>query len=321
MGMLEAFNLLNANQSFESVNESYHQQPVSEWDKAQSDPNSWLDRYAKFTERPGFNPNMDGYITAYAGGRWGNYSDIMQTIGAGMELGPIQEKVEPNKIFTSDIAALKTLAADQAKLIKVFERKVLESLNDKGKFGVNEDDIEALQALTAARNGLTSIQKEQIAIKKNIAELRIKQQQAGSNGGAGQQASGPVASAYTVGRSIMDNIFDAPISQGQQPEVPVNANYPTVDLDQAADVLNSIVDTGSVVSSTAYESAEPTTYVVVGDSDSDTDFVTLSANGEIMPDYPKPTTTIKSIDRESKTAIDELLVEYKLKTRDEIPYE
>jgi len=317
MGMLDAFNQLNSVRSFESANETYNQHPVAEFDRGQSDPNAWLDRYAKFTTRPGFNSNVDGYFSAYSG-HWGSYSDVMQTLNMSMELGPAQEKVEPNKIFTSDIAALKTLAADQAKIVKVFERKVMESLNDKGKFGVNEDDIEALQALTAARNALASIQKEQINVKKNIAELKIKQQQAG---GAGSSSSGGMdgrpASAYAVGRSIMDQIFDAPVVPTTA-ETPINANYPTVDLDQAANVLNSIVDSGSIVASTAYESDEPTTYVLVGDSDEDTQFITISSSGDILGDYPNPSTKIASIDREAKTATDELMVSYPIKTREEL---
>ena len=52
MGMLEAFNQLNEVRSFEQVNEEYHQQPVSEWDKNLGDPNAWLDRYTRFVERP-----------------------------------------------------------------------------------------------------------------------------------------------------------------------------------------------------------------------------------------------------------------------------
>lgn len=317
MGMLDTFNRLNEHQSFESVNESYKQHPTAEFDRGQSDPNAWLDRYAKFTTRPGFNSNADGYFTAYSG-HWGSYSDVMQTYNMAMELGPMQEKVEPNKIFTSDIAALKTLAADQAKIVKVFERKVMESLNDKGKFGVNEDDIEALQALTAARNALASIQKEQINVKKSIAELKIKQQQAATGGsGSSSGMDGRPASAYAVGRSIMDQIFDAPVVPVSA-EAPINANYPTVDLDQAANVLNNIIDSGSVAAATTYESDEPTTYVLVGDSDSDTEFITLSSSGEVLSDYPNPSTKIESVDRESGTATDELMVSYPIKTRSEL---
>ena len=44
----------------------------------------------------------------------------------------------------------------------------MEGLTDRGKFGLNEADIMAMQALTSARSAITAINKEQIAIKKNI---------------------------------------------------------------------------------------------------------------------------------------------------------
>lgn len=318
MGMLDAFNILNSVQSFESAAEEYMPKVQAEWDRPMDDPHVWLDRYDKFSERPKFNPNIDGYISPYASGHWGASSDIIQGIAARMELGPMEEKIDPNKIFTSDIAALKTLAADQIKIVKLFERKLIESLNDKGKFGLNEDDIEAMQALTSARSAITQINKEQIAVKKNIAELKIKQsQQAAAANGTQGQTNPRSISTFEVGRSIMDNIFDAQPMQQQQQQ-PVVANYPTMDLDQAADVLDNIVDAGSIAATTVYESSGPTTYVVVGDSDSDTEFVTLSSTGEVLSDYPNPTSKITDVNRQSKTALDEFMVSYPVKYKDEL---
>lgn len=317
MGMLDAFNQLNSVQPFESVAEEYMPQVQAEWDKPMDDPHVWLDRYDKFVERPKFNPNIDGYISPYASGHWGASSDILQGIASRMELGPLEEKVDPNKIFTADIAALKTLAADQIKIVKLFERKLVESLSDKGKFGLNEDDIEAMQALTSARSAITQINKEQIAVKKSIAELKIKQNQQSNSANTGQSPEGgrPI-STFTVGRSILDNIFDAP--QMQQQQAPVVANYPSIDTDQASNVLDTIVDEGSIAASTVYEASEPTTYVVVGDSDNDTEFVTMSASGEIIQNYPNPTSKITDIDRKSKNATDEFMVSYPIKFRNEL---
>jgi len=317
MGMLDAFNQLNEVRSFEQVNEEYHQQPVSEWDKNLGDPNAWLDRYTRFVERPRFNPNMDGYISAYSSGHWGGTTDLMNAFQLSADLGPLQEKVEPNKIFTSDIAALKTMAADQAKIIKVFERKAMESLNDKGKFGLNEDDIEAMQALTSARSTLMSIQEKQINVKKAIAELKIKQQQATGAVGPQQGSTGGKTNVYDIGRSIMDNMFDINIGP-QQTETTINANYPTIDVDQASDVLNSIVDAGNVAATTVFEADKPTTYVVVGDTDSDTEYVTKSKSGEIIEEYPNPDARITKVNHDTNTAIDELMNEYPVIRRDEL---
>ncbi len=315
--MLDAFNQLNSVQSFESAVEEYQPKIQTEWDRPMEDPHVWLDRYDKFVDRPRFNPNIDGYISPYASGHWGGTSDILQGIASRMELGPLEEKVDPNKIFTSDIAALKTLAADQIKIVKLFERKLMESLNDKGKFGLNEDDIEAMQALTSARSAITQINKEQIAVKKSIAELKIKQSQSAAASGQQGPGSGRTISTFEVGRSIMDNIFDAqqPMQQTQQPIV---ANYPAMDIDQAATVLDNIVDAGTIAATTIYESDEPTTYVVVGDSDSDTEYVTYSSSGEILADYPNPTSKITNVDRQTNRALDEFMVPYPVKYKNEL---
>ena len=324
MGMLEAFGYMNDRQPFEQVNEAMHQemdihsQPMAAHYDESADPNVWLDRYATFVERPRFNPNFDGYISPYASDHWGASSDIMQSLATGFELGPMQDKVDPNKIFTSDIAALKTLAADQMKIIKVFERRLLESLNDKGKFGLNEDDIEALQALTSARSAVTQINKEQIAVKKNIAELKIKQQQnAGGGPQAAAQSGGPGTSAFDVGRSMLDQIFDIPNTD----VVPVTANFPTMDVDQAATVLNEIVSVDNVPAETVLESEKPITKVLVGRDDSDAEYVTYNGENEIMSDYPKPTGRIVTVDRDNKKAIDEFMVEYDLEFKDQQPTE
>ncbi len=317
MGMLDAFNHMNEIRSFEQTNEEYHQQPVAEWDKPMDDPHVWLDRYQQFSERPKFNPNMDGYISPYSSNHWGASSEIMQAIAGAAELGPIQEKLDPNKIFTSDIAALKTIAADQQKLIKLFEKKAIEMYTDKGSFGLNEDAIAAMQALNSARSTLMQIQEKQINVKKSIAELKIKQQQAGQTANTQTaQTPGRPTNAFDVGRSIMDSIFDIQ-PQSTIVDVPANANYPTMDLDQAANVLNEIVDTSSVSTATTYEADKPTTYVVVGKDDASAEFVTYSASGEILPDYPNPTSKINTIDRDGRNAVDEFLVSYPVKFKDE----
>lgn len=320
MGFLDTFRAMDEASPFEHVKEDMYQSPnqaVPEFDKPANDPHVWLDRYAQFSARPKFNQNIDGYISPYASGHWGASSDIMQSIAAGMELGPMQEKVDPNKIFTSDIAALRTLAADQIKIIRVFERKFLESLNDKGKFGLNEDDIEALQALTSARSALTAINKEQIAVKKNIAELKIKQQQANGSSAPGgtQQTSGRSANAYDIGRSIMDNLWDMTPAQTSPP---VQVSYPAIDPSQASDVLDQVVDVGQLASSVQYEADSPTTYVLVGDSDDDVEFATYSKNGELMDESINPTSKITSIDRSTDTAMDEFLVTYPIRYKSDM---
>ena len=155
-------------------------------------------------------------------------------------------------------------------------------------------------------------------MKKTIAELKIKQQQAAGAIAPGAQA-GPAAKTdvYSVGRSMLDDIFKVP-SMTQDSAPVVADNYPTVSLDQAASVLNNIIDEGSVASTTAYESEEPTTYVVIGDDESDREFVTVNKDGDVLDEYPIPSARITELDMSTKTATDEYMVSYPVKTRDEL---
>ena len=280
---------------------------------------NWQDEFAGFKSRPVLY-NVDGYISPYATNNWGGTSSIMKTLGDESRLPPLSDKIDPNKIFTSEIAAFRALAADQQKIVKMFEKKLMEGLTERGKFGLNETDIEAMSALTAARGAISNINKEQVAIKKNIADLRIKQNAAVSNAG-GTSADGSETvhsgSAMDVGRSILDSLFDAkPIPQNT-PAIP-EGSYETASVADAAKVIDGIVSDGEVAASIQYESEKPTTYVIVGETDDDVEFATYSSDGELIVDYPNPNTKITNIDREAKSANDELFQSYPLKFKNEI---
>jgi hypothetical protein len=173
---------------------------------------SWEDAFTGFKTRPVLY-NMDGWISPYASNNWGGTSNILQYIDDQSRLPTVEQKIDPNKIFSSELNGLRALAADQQKVVKMFERKLMENLTEKGKIGLTEEDIEAMSALTAARSAITSISKEQVAIKKNIADIRIKQAQ--NNGPVAGGQNGPVDKPFAsmdIGRSILDSIFDAPTS-------------------------------------------------------------------------------------------------------------
>ena len=249
---------------------------------------------------------INGHISPYASNNWDTTSGILNYVEDTSRLPALDHRIDPNRIFTSDIAALRALASDQNKIVKMFEKRLVESLADKSKFGLTEDDIEAMQALTAARSAIVNINKEQIQIKKNIADIRIKQQQ--QSGIPGQpNTSGGGMSGMDIGRSIMDNLFDMPAQQ------PMQSNYQaqTVLLDQASDLIDDLVP--SVSEETTFESMSPKTYVVVGDSDDDAEFVTYASDGHIIENYPNPGSRIESIDRENGRAVDDLMVQYPVK--------
>lgn len=313
MNYLEMFNKLESVQPSDSSNVDKEYCQPTYYENPQV--NNWQDDFSGFRTSPVLY-NLDGYISPYASNNWGGTSAIMKSLDDEIHNPPLTDKIDPNKIFNSDISALKVLAADQKKVAKIFEKRLMESLTDRGKVGLNEEDIMAMQALTSSYNAIASINKEQINIKKNIADLRIKQNQnkMSGNSNEGGNVGSRGMNSVDVGRSILDSIFDAPSSTMSNATVPPT-NYQVSSDTDASNLIDSIIPSSESNPYIQYESANPTTYVVVGDSDEDVEFMTYDASGELISDYPNPTSKITKIDREANMATDEYLVQYPLKTK------
>lgn len=116
-----------------------------------------------------------------------------------------------------------------------------------------------------------------------------------------------------IGRSMLDQIFDTPSMTPNMPST--NIDYTPLNSSDAGRVLDNLVP--NVNSNLQYESREPKTYVVVGDTDQDISFETYDSEGNLMPDYPAPNVDISSItiDRDANKAVDGYLVEYPLKEK------
>jgi hypothetical protein len=202
--------------------------------------------------------------------------------------------------------------------------------------GLTEEDIEAMQAVTAARTAIANIQKEQINIKKNISDTKIKQYQLeqtdakilNAKNGVNPDGTPQIGSAYDMGKSIIDSIFESATlaPAAVQPAYSAPTESAAMEADQAADFLDSIInnnDAGmNVTPATQYERLNPKTYVKIGNQDSDVSYETYAADGTLLPDYPNPTAKITHIDREAGIATNELMMSFQLKTEDsydEIP--
>jgi len=272
------------------------------------DPAQYADAFSAYKSEPVLYSNMGTMICSpYPEDNWGNVSSIVSMLDEELKLPTKNDNIDPNKIYTQDIAALRTLAADQVRVTKLFEKKLTESLKEKDKFGLNENDIMAMQALTAARSAVTAINKEQIQIKKNIADIKIKQQQNNnrvmSNAQGVQSNDSP--SGYTnssmIGRQIMDDIFNMEGSY-----VPIDSsNYhaQSTGLEQAEQVLDSLIP---VSQTSVDETANPTTYVVVDSTGNPLGFETYDDNGNLMPEYNNPESSIVSVDTSMGEAEDDL---------------
>lgn len=308
MSFFDTFNNVESIQPFGTFGETTYE-PTYE----SCTPANWENEFSGIKSTPVYY-NMDGFISPYASNNWGATSAILKTVVDESRLPALSDKVDPNRIFTSDIAALRSLAVEQQNITKVFEKKLKESLTDRGKFGLDENDIAAMQALTSARSAIASISKEQIAIKKNIAELKIKQQTTSNTSSSTDNSgfSGKSHSSMEVGRSILDSIFDT--SNVPQPQVS-SSDYVTGSGNTAGDILDELVGASNVNKHIQYENNEPTTYVCLGQTDEDIEFQTYSSDGMLLESYPNPNTNITKIDRDAGVATDELLVQYPIKNK------
>lgn len=278
-------------------------------------PMNWEDTFNGFKSTPVLY-NLDGFISPYASNNWGGTSSILQYIDDSSRLPAFENKIDPNKIFSSEINALRALAADQQKITKLFEKRLMESLTERGKVGLTEEDVEAMSALTSARATIANISKEQVNIKKNITDIRIKQSQSAvaANSGSGNVDSRGGSSTNDIGRSMLDNIFMAAASPVNVPQTVVD--YQPSSSDMAARVLDDIVPPTDDAR-LRNEINEPTTYAIVGETDDDVEFVTYSKSGEVIPDYPHPD-SVSRIDRDGGNVYDQTLVPYPIKNKNEL---
>lgn len=309
---MNALSQLNPEQGFQSMSEYT---PTYTEPAMKLAPTGWEEEFQNLRLYPTLY-NLDGYTQPLPYVNWGNGFPIGE-MAEDMRNALEPQRLDINKIFTSEIQALRKVGSDQYRIIKMFEKKFTEMITEKGKFGITEEDVEAFNALISARAQLTANTKEQVAIKKSIAELKIKQNQAmkqvgGMGGPAG--ASPMDASSDSIGRSILDNIFS--VDTNNTPAQTAPTDFASLNPTDAASILDSLIPSSDVSEHIQFEASQPKTFVVVGRDGSDPEYQTFSGDGTIIPDYPNPTSKITDIDKDTGKATDELLVQYDLKFRD-----
>lgn len=319
MSLLDSFNAMsnqlgNPSESFQSMSDytpTYTEPAIA--------PVGWEEEFKGVRTYPTLY-QLDGYISPQPFMNWGTNSPVISQMAEDARNIIEPQKLDPNKIFTSEIQSLRKISSEQYRVIKMFEKKFMECITEKGKFGLTEEDIEAFNALMSARGQLANTTKEQVAIKKNIAELKIKQNQAIKQAMGAQAGSsgdnGPMTSTDAIGRSVLDNIFN--VNFDSTPQVAPSNDYVSMSASDASSILDSLIPSDNVSSYIQYESMQPKTYVVIGKDENDIEFQTYSSSGELIPDYPNPTSKITNIDKDTGKATDDLLVQYDIKFRDEL---
>ena len=275
---------------------------------------SWENEFTGFKQRSWLS---DGFISPFSSGSWGGLPELLRNIDRDDRLGNNIDRIDPNKIFSSELNGLRALASDQQKIIKMVEKKLIDSLADQRKNGLTENDIDALSALSTARSTIATITKEQSNIKKNITDIRLKQyqingskQNAQSNYDNSQQR--PTNPLQTRGMSptqLLDDIFKSAAT--------MDTNG-TVDYIPNSNINPSEIIDGVVLPNNdhlRYESEEPITYVIVDNENGGrTSYATYTKDGRLLEDYPNPEEPIKEIDYDAGIAVNSLDIRYPIKT-------
>ena len=304
--------------AFEMCPDVDESEQTKELNKLYPDPQEWADAYSSYRAQPQLYPNIATMLCSpYIEDNWGDVNGIVASFSEDVQTSFREDyKIDPNKIFTQDIAALRSLAADQIRVKKLFEKRLTESLKDKDKYGLNENDIMAMQALTAANNAVTAINKEQINIRKNIADIRLKQQQnqmrnTNNSNVNGASMSNESYDSSSIGRQIMDDLFKQAGTRVDLDTVIPYTDSVEGSIDQASQVLDELIPSNPT--STRYETLNPTTYVLVDEAGNNLGYETMDENGNVIEDYNNPTALIREIDQSAETAIDELDRVYPIK--------
>lgn len=282
-----------------------------------ADGDEWTAEFKGFKTNPVFY-NLDGYVSPFPENHWGASSEIISSIVEESRFLPPADKIDPNKIFTADINALRNLATDHNKTVRLFERKFLEALSASPD--ITEELIEAFQAVTAGRSAIVSIAKEKTNIKTKIAELKIKQQQLAN------QQKGSYVDTNTTGaggsgnpntaRELLDDIFE--LGHKVSSETPQFAGATVIDADAPPETFDALIGDSVVdVIPATYERMGAKTYVEVdASSDDKPEFITLDRDGNVIPGYKNPdNSTITKVDRAANRAYDSLMNEYELRIR------
>lgn len=262
----------------------YQAQPVAPAVDPSSCTWEWQRKYEAL--RSATAAAMSGYVSPYEGTGWGGNPLVMNNLEK-MFIAAAESKLDPARMFTSETTQFRQISSDQAKILRLFEAKLKESLTEKGKYGLNETDIEGLQALTAGKGVMIAAVKEQVAIKAKQAELKIKQQQAANNaaglGSRGGNDGIDSSSPYGFGRGFLDDIFKVPVPSPSDVAVPGSIGD-EVDPDAASSMLDDLVSADDNIK---YESMGLSIKVLMdGEDINSARFVTTDATGNIVESPP-----------------------------------
>lgn len=241
----------------------------------------------------------------YAG--WGSSIEMINGFTKNVNTDNTKDRVDGNRLFQREISNIQNIQAEQQKINKLFENKLVEQLKDKGQFGVNEDITAGFQAYTAGKTAALNAAKELVAIRKAIAEITIKQNQAEMKANGAQNSNNQAAGGFdnSSPTMILDKIFELPSTAPAK-----SFDAPQMTPEEAGIIFGSDTSNSNGDDMLRYESVGAKTYVQVDAGGSNPRYVTLDNDGNEITDYPNPITEIKSVDVQTGKATNALLEVY-----------
>ena len=119
MSFVDSLNLFNTNvpDQEESYNMLVQSQPQPLIDPS-SQQWEWQRQYDAL--RSSANTALGGYVTPYEGTGWGGNPLVMNNLEK-MFIAAAESKLDPMRMFSSETTQLRTIGADQAKILRLFE--------------------------------------------------------------------------------------------------------------------------------------------------------------------------------------------------------
>lgn len=229
-----------------------------------------------------------------------------------------KDKNEPTdykKEFETEAALLRNLMIDQSNFVESLQKEYnfLKS-NKSSSRGINKNMTDLIANITSGRALTSQLVEKQIALKKSIADLTMKERKELSGGLADGENLADFGSAYL--KQILTERHQ--LLTGGSSEI---GDY---SIDEMSSILNDNMISGGdyeerpeeVEKYLEYEDRNVTIWVYMNQNDSeDYEYVALDEEGLELSDYPLPLKNTLSINRSTNIATDTFGQKYPIRWR------
>lgn len=229
-----------------------------------------------------------------------------------------KEKDEPTdfkKEFETEAALLKNLMVDQSHFVESLQKQYdfLQS-NKSSSRGMNKNMTDLITNITSGRALTTQLVEKQIALKKTIAELGMKERKEMHGGLTEGENLADFASSY----------LKQMISERQQLLTGGSSEIGDYSVDEMSNILQDNMVAGDgyedrpdeVEKYLEYEDRNVTIFAYVNQNDADDyEYVAIDEDGEEITDYPLPYKNKLSVNRSTNIATDTFGQKYPIRWR------